>query len=132
MSDTLPRHSSAVPSSDPSSDAHCDRNPPEGTASGGPPATVASFRRHIDEFDRSIIEFVVLWSPYGGPPHDEILPRFGILSCELPARVREIAYCGLRLNVPASDRALLVKALSAVEHTRPYRNHRRRHPAGPR
>jgi len=69
---------------------------------------------------------------YGGPPHDEILPRFGILSYELPARVREIASGGLRLNLTSGDRAPIARALAAVERTSQFRNDHSRSSSGPR
>lgn len=82
----------------------------------GMPVDLASrgTRRHLDDFDRAMIEFVLLWVPYGGPPVDEILPRFGILGYELPDRIREIAARCLGGNVSVRDRSRIIEALDAV------------------
>lgn len=71
-------------------------------------------RQHLDDFDRAMIEFILLWVPYGGPPVDEILPRFGILSYELPGRIDEIASRCLGGNVSVEDRSRIIEALDAV------------------
>jgi hypothetical protein len=71
-------------------------------------------RRHFDDFDRAMIEFILVWVPYGGPPVDEILPRFGILSYELPDRIREIAARCRGSNVSVRDRSRIIEALDAV------------------
>jgi hypothetical protein len=66
-------------------------------------------------FDRSMVDFVLLWVPYGGPPVDEILPRFGILSYELPERIREIAQRELARNIDLDSRSSMIRALAAIE-----------------
>lgn len=75
------------------------------------------FGGRIDAFERELIDYIVLWAPYGGPPADEILPRFGILNSELPDRVLEIVSRTLHDALPAADRVLLIRALATV--TRP-------------
>lgn len=62
-----------------------------------------------------MVDFVLRWAPYGGPPEDEILPRFGILSYELPERIREIVNREVGRNIPVDLRMRLVRALAAVE-----------------
>jgi len=73
-------------------------------------------RRGLDSFDGAIIDFVLTWAPYGGPPADEVLPRFGIPSAQLPERVREIACIALREKLSASEHRKVARALAAVRH----------------
>jgi hypothetical protein len=40
----------------------------------------------VDSFDREIVRFVLLWIPFGGPPFDEVLPRFGFRYTQLSSR----------------------------------------------
>lgn len=44
----------------------------------------------LDPFDRQIVEFVLLWSRFGGPPQDELLPRFGLTVPQFNRRVSDI------------------------------------------
>lgn len=83
-------------------------------------------RDALDSFDQALIDFVLSWVPYGGPPVDEILPRFGILSYELADRVREIASVALRRNLSAENRIRVAQALAAVRSApnRSPRHHR--------
>jgi hypothetical protein len=77
------------------------------------------FGCRIDAFERELIDYIVLWAPYGGPPADEILPRFGILNSQLPDRVLKIVSRTLHDALPAADRALLIRALATVTRSRP-------------
>lgn len=70
---------------------------------------------HYDDFDRAMIEFVLLWAPFGAPPSDEILPRFGILSYELPERIRQIGHRCRSGNVGAADRTQIIRALRLTD-----------------
>ena len=79
----------------------------------------------LDTFDQALIDFVLSWAPYGGPPVDEILPRFGILSYELADRVQEIASVVLRRNLSAADRIRVTQALATVRSA-PIRDPHRR------
>jgi len=65
------------------------------------------------EYERALMHYAILWAPYGGPPPDETLPIFGILSYELPERIREIAHRTASNDLVAEDRALLARALAA-------------------
>ena len=69
----------------------------------------------LDKFDREMINYVLRWMPYGGPPADETLPSFGILHYELSDRIREIAYTATRHSLPTAERLLLVRALVAAD-----------------
>ena len=31
----------------------------------------------VDRFDMEIVEFMLSWAPYGGPPEEECVPLFG-------------------------------------------------------
>ncbi len=41
----------------------------------------------MDRFDREILEYVRSWTPYGGPPSDEVLAEFGLTLSQLADRV---------------------------------------------
>ncbi|WP_396910600.1 hypothetical protein [Mycolicibacterium sp.] len=88
------------------------------SADGGGPMPLQRLQTtngRLDEFDRDMLRFVVSWAPYGGPPDDEILPRFGILSYELTERIRELAYISGQHGVSFEDRRLLQRALTTVD-----------------
>lgn len=68
----------------------------------------------IDAFDRELVKFVVNWAPYGRPPEDEVLPRFGVSSDHLDQRVYDIAAAGLARNLCIDDRVLLLRALALL------------------
>lgn len=44
----------------------------------------------MDRFDREILDYVRSWSPYGGPPADEVLAEFGLTPGQLAERVHHI------------------------------------------
>lgn len=44
----------------------------------------------MDWFDRQIVQFVVLWAPFGGPPAEDVLPRFGLTPTHLTRRFAQI------------------------------------------
>jgi hypothetical protein len=44
----------------------------------------------MDRFDREILDYVRSWSPYGGPPADEVLAEFGLTPRQLAERVNRI------------------------------------------
>ncbi|WNG83477.1 hypothetical protein C6A86_007385 [Mycobacterium sp. ITM-2016-00316] len=44
----------------------------------------------MDRFDRVILDYVRSWSPYGGPPADEVLAEFGLTPGQLTERVNHI------------------------------------------
>lgn len=63
-------------------------------ARSGGGAVVSGWRRsgiRFGGYERALMHYAILWAPYGEPPPDETLPIFGILSYELPERIREIA-----------------------------------------
>jgi hypothetical protein len=63
-------------------------------ARSGGGAVVSGWRRsgiRFGGYERALMHYAILWAPYGGRPPDETLPIFGILSYELPERIREIA-----------------------------------------
>lgn len=53
-------------------------------------ATAGRAASCVHEFDWELLEFVIRWQPYGGPPEDETLVRFGMAHSRLHARFREI------------------------------------------
>jgi hypothetical protein len=44
----------------------------------------------IDAYDRDLLTYFLAWFPYGNPPADEILPRFGFRCTELGERIKDI------------------------------------------
>ncbi len=44
----------------------------------------------MDRYDREILDYVRSWSPYGGPPADELLLEFGLTPDQLSERVEHI------------------------------------------
>ncbi len=45
----------------------------------------------MDPFDRQIVQYVIRWAPFGGPPDDEVFPCFGLTPAQLGQRFDEIA-----------------------------------------
>lgn len=44
----------------------------------------------MDWFDRRIVQYMLRWQPFGGPPEDEVLPRFGMSLPQLNRRFNRI------------------------------------------
>ena len=74
----------------------------------------------MDSFDRQIVQFIVRWAPFGGPPDEEVLPRFGLTPAQLRQRFTQILSAmtspGNELN--DEDAALLAAARRAAASTR--------------
>lgn len=68
----------------------------------------------LDGFDQDMMEFVLNWAPYGGPPADEILPRFGLAPDKLRERIRLIVADRLARNPGCEERRLLADTLIAI------------------
>lgn len=101
---------------------HSPQTPPERPRRSSPPQLRArspegGSGRTLDQFDRALLEYVLCWAPYGGPPDEDIVPSFGILAHELPGRVNEIASCGRRQALSFDERVLVARALATVERT---------------
>ncbi len=69
--------------------------------------------RVIDRFDMEIVEFVLCWAPYGGPPEDECMPRFGMTVDRLWTRFRDIVETGHRRHLSTTERALVERAAAS-------------------
>lgn len=41
----------------------------------------------LQPFDRALLEWIVVWAPYGGAPEDETFPEFGLSDRQLADRV---------------------------------------------
>jgi hypothetical protein len=61
-------------------------------------------------FERDMIKYVISWAPYGDPPEDDCLPRFGKSFAHVQIRVRELVIIGLQQHIKPNDRLLLVRA----------------------
>lgn len=66
--------------------------------------------RAIDQFDLEIVAFVSCWAPYGGPPEDECVPRFGMPLDRLLKRFCAIVRYGRRGHLKPDELALLGRA----------------------
>ncbi len=44
----------------------------------------------MNKFHRTMVDYVLLWKPFGGPPDDEIFPQFGLTPGQLRRRFRAI------------------------------------------
>lgn len=64
----------------------------------------------MDWYDRRIIEFVVRWAPFGGPPDDDLLPRFGLTRRQFAERFKYIVSAKEEPTLADSDRELLAEA----------------------
>lgn len=47
-------------------------------------------RLRLDDFNRTLLDFVIQWRRYGGPPGEETPPLFGIRQRGMPQRIRTI------------------------------------------
>jgi hypothetical protein len=97
----------------------------EVTDNGGPdgrhPANRPELRggpARIDSFDRELVAYVVSWAPFGGPPVEEILPRFGLSSDSLDQRIHQIVTDNRERNLVMEDRVLLLRARALVNSRR--------------
>ncbi len=69
----------------------------------------------MDWYDRQILQFVLRWIPFGGPPEDETLPRFGLTPSEFRNRFRELVSSLTRdkRTLAEDDRELLTSTIYA-------------------
>lgn len=44
----------------------------------------------MDQFDTHLVEYMLAWAPFGGPPPDDAFPKFGMTSDQLWLRFYEI------------------------------------------
>jgi hypothetical protein len=40
----------------------------------------------VDWFDRGILQYMLWWAPFGGPPEEDVFPRFGMNASQLADR----------------------------------------------
>ena len=66
----------------------------------------------IDEFSRQLVEYVLVWQPYGGPPADDTFPRFGLHRHELAGRILRILERNPQLE--ASYTSQVIHAVSTL------------------
>lgn len=62
----------------------------DGCCGSPTPLSDSSRGDSLDGFDRALLEFVSVWAVYGGPPDEELLPRFGVSRADLSAKIHEI------------------------------------------
>jgi hypothetical protein len=44
----------------------------------------------VDWFERRIVQYMLQWHPFGGPPEDDVLPHFGMSPPQLERRFNRI------------------------------------------
>ena len=66
----------------------------------------------IEWFDRRILQFVLMWAPYGGSSDEDSFPQFGMTGYAVQMRFREIitTKVALSYHLSEADRALLSRA----------------------
>jgi hypothetical protein len=66
----------------------------------------------MDWFERRIVQYVLMWAPYGLLPEDDVFPTFGMTGPELMARFAGIVSAATPpdRDLDDSDRALLDRA----------------------
>lgn len=57
----------------------------------------------MDSFERQLVQFVVLWAPFGGPPDEEVLPSFGLTPALLARRFNQIVSTLAQAPVSLND-----------------------------
>lgn len=68
----------------------------------------------LDRFDRDLLSYIVSWAPYGLPPAEELLPKFGVPSKSLASRICDIARAQDGKRLTLNDRVLLERGLAVV------------------
>lgn len=73
----------------------------------------------MDGYDRSIIEFVLSWAPYGGPPAGETFCQFGITTEILRLRFISTvsAHAAQRRALSGHDIRLITRACAYLRPT---------------
>ncbi|MBJ8344330.1 hypothetical protein JGU72_06560 [Antrihabitans sp. YC2-6] len=64
----------------------------------------------MDRFDREILEFLLAWAPYGGPPAEEVLAEFGLSADQLDERLHRIVSTQRTSRLSADERQLALRA----------------------
>jgi hypothetical protein len=68
----------------------------------------------LDPFHRDLIRFVLSWMPYGRPPDEELMPRFGVTNDVLQQRILSIARFELARGLGRNEREMISRVLSAL------------------
>lgn len=73
----------------------------------------------MNSFDRNMVGYVMLWTPFGGPPEEEILPQFGLTPAQLGRRFSSIVLRMIAAEdlLYESDRELLAAVRRAYPNT---------------
>ncbi len=68
-------------------------------------------------FERALLEWIVVWAPYGGAPEDLTFPEFGLSTTEVINRGRRIARRRLanRSSMVRDDRILVERVWRALQ-----------------
>jgi hypothetical protein len=70
----------------------------------------------MDWFDRHIIQYMLRWAPFGGPPDDDVLPRFGMTPVQLRRRfARVVAKMATQPDRLSVEEAALLAAVRGVD-----------------
>lgn len=70
----------------------------------------------MDWFDRRIVQYMLHWQPFGGPPEDEVLPRFGMSLPQLNRRFNRIVKrMEVQRELLTSEDVALLSAVNRVK-----------------
>jgi hypothetical protein len=70
----------------------------------------------MDWFDRRIVQYMLHWQPFGGPPEEEVLPRFGMSLPQLNRRFdRIVKRMEVQREALRSEDVALLSAVNRVK-----------------
>lgn len=61
----------------------------------------------LGDFERAMIEMLLIWAPYGGPPEEDCLPTFGMTLGQVRNRVIGLIEMAPQLRLKGEDCARL-------------------------
>jgi hypothetical protein len=81
----------------------------------------------LDPFHRDLIRFVLSWTSYGGPPEEELLPRFGVTNALLRQRILAMTRSEMTCDLNSNEREMISRVLLVLPPaSKAERNQRRR------
>jgi hypothetical protein len=70
----------------------------------------------LSRLDREIIELILSWAPYGDPPDDDLITRFGMDCSRLKSHVRQLLERNIDADAHPVDRTLIVRVAKVLGH----------------
>ncbi|MBJ8344334.1 hypothetical protein [Antrihabitans sp. YC2-6] len=75
----------------------------------------------MNRFDRQILEFLLAWAPYGGPPEEDVLTEFGMSADQLDKRRHQIVSTQRTGELNDDERQLALRAAN-LDYRQPANN----------